>query len=182
MLDKRPYQGSSKVCWLQELCNKYGDFRVAIAYMKDGDIRWSHHHTVLECWHSDEGLDFLSKVTNRGAMPTEIRIDIDPKESESPQEIKVRFDDTCDILETKGITYNGWFSGSKGYHIHTHWPKILQLGYSEKNLVKEYLIQLLGGELLKVTDTSMLTLEWAPNNKTGKPKIPIRGDFNWLTI
>jgi len=183
MLDKRLYQGLSKRCWLQELCNRYGDFRVAIAYKKDGDICWSKHKTVLECWHSEEGLKFLDKVTNRGAMPAEVRIDIDPLESETPVEIKARFDRVCDRIEARDSkgAYSGWFSGSKGYHIHMLFPKLIQIPY-QKNLYKEALIDICKGEALKVSDHSMLTLEWAPNNKTGNPKIPIRGEFNWLRI
>jgi hypothetical protein len=33
------------------------------------------------------------------------------------------------------------------------------------------------GDKLKVVETSMLTLEFAPNNKTGNLKVPLRGNF-----
>jgi len=180
MLDKRPYQGLSKRCWLQELCNHYGDFKVAIAYIKDGELRWSKHRGVLECWHND--LSFLDKVNNRGAMPTEIRTDIDPTDNETPAELKARFDRVCERIESKGgpTSYSGWFSGSRGYHIHMCFPKLASVSYSQKNLIKEAIINICEGEALKVSDHSMLTMEWAPNNKTGNLKIPIRGDFNWL--
>ena len=47
---------------------------------------------------------------------------------------------------------------------------------------KETLIGFLDGELLKVNESPMLTMEWCPNNKTGKPKTPIRGDAVWLDV
>jgi hypothetical protein len=173
--------GFSKIGYLQELANTYGDFKVARGW-KDTteEIKWTKHRSVLECWQSVEGLTFLKESNNRQGLPNEIRIDIDAGER-TPEEVRKQFDDACDALDTIHLHYLGFSSGSRGYHIHLF---LFDPG-KDKNIMrtaKENLIRLLGGELLKVNESPMLTLEWSPNNKTGKPKIPIRGDAIWLDV
>lgn len=177
-----PYFGFSKIGYLQELCNKYGDFRVAKGWVgANGDIRWTKHFTVMECWQSDEGLKFLETVNNRGGLDAEVRIDID-SEGRTPEAVKKHFDDACDKLESMDKSYLGFHSGSKGYHIHIFFDDLVLKDQVTIRAFKSNLVSQLGGEMLKVNNSPMLTLEWAPNNKTGKPKLPIRGTAEWLDV
>jgi len=167
-----------KIAYLQELCNKYGDYKVAKGWKgEDGEIRWSKHRSVLECWQSDEGIAFLGQVNNRTGLKGEVRIDIDPPKDEPAELTLKRFNAMCDHLESKNIyEYQGYFSGSRGYHIHF---VVLNLFShpQESEKYRRFFIELADADKCKIVDSSMLTLEFAPNNKTGNPKIPIRGDF-----
>ena len=178
-MDVKPYYGMSRRCYLQELQNKFGDFRVAIGWInkETGELIWSKHRSVLSCWESEEGLEFLDRVNNRTAFETEIRIDTDPKKDETAEQALKKFNDVCDKLESFGIkSYQGYFSGSRGYHIHLRSNDFLN--NNKKWEIKQAFIDVFGGDLLKASDNTMLTLEWSPNNKTGKPKVPIRGVFD----
>jgi len=176
-----PYFGYSKIGYLQEMCNKYGDYKVARGWKgEDGEIHWTKHRSVMECWESDEGLAFLDTVNNRSGLPAEIRIDIDAG-NRLPEAVRAQFDKSCDALERFSIPYLGFSSGSRGYHIHF----MMSDNGTDRDKVRKAkgrLITYLGGELLKVNESPMLTLEFAPNNKTGKPKMPIRGDGVWLDV
>lgn len=173
-----PFFGFSKVGYLQMMCNRFGDFKVAKGWRTpDGDIRWTKHRSVLECWQSDEGLRFLEEVNNRGGLSNELRIDIDAGDR-IPEQVRKHFEDACDFLDKKGIHYLGFSSGSKGYHIHIVVENVISRQLF--SIMKQAIISKVGGELLKINSGSMLTLEWAPNNKTGRIKTPIRGDLIWL--
>lgn len=177
------FLGYSKVGYLQALANKYGDFKVAYAYKNNiGDLIWCKHRSVLECWHSDEGLKYLQKVNNRAQLLAEIRLDTDPLQSETPEQSLDVFNKLCLILEHKNIPYSGWFSGSRGYHIHILIKKFNDENQKIKRIVAEYLVYAsLKADKLKVNNNTMLTIEWAGNNKTGNQKIPLRGTFfDWL--
>ena len=178
-----PFFGFSKVGYLQELFNRYGeDFKVAKGWKgEDGEIHWTKHRSVLECWQSEEGLKFLADANNRGGLPNELRIDIDAGDR-TPEAVRKQFDDACDKLEKFGIEYLGFTSGSRGYHIHIMFIPTRNIDKLKLRATKERIIKALGGELLKVNDSPMLTMEWSPNNKTGKPKLPLRGEAVWLDV
>lgn len=172
--DVLPFFGLSKIGYLQTLCNRYGDFKVARGWKNsEGDIIWSKHYSVMECWESEDGLKFLSQVNNRGGLKNEIRIDLDAPKDYTPERIRNWFDILCNILDELNIPYMGFHSGSRGYHIHM-WGHIELLSTEVKS--RFYGLGL--GDSLKINESSMLTLEWAENNKTGLLKSPIRGDFS----
>lgn len=175
-----PFFGLSKRGYLQMLCNKYGDFKVAVGWKnKEGIICWSKHRSVLSCWESEEGLRFLDKVNNRSGIGCELRIDTDPENEETPEQSFAKFNSICDELDGKKIyKYLGFSSGSRGYHIHIFQPNLVFMN----NLMelKKFIVGKFKGDLLKAGDNTLLTLEWAENNKTGKQKIHLRGDYNWM--
>jgi hypothetical protein len=177
-----PYFGFSKIGYLQELCNKYGDYKVARGWKgADGDIIWTKHRSVMECWQSEEGIKWLDTVNNRGGLDCEVRIDIDAGER-TPEAVRKQFDDACDTLDRLDKEYLGFTSGSRGYHIHLFFDDLVTKDRDTIRNIKSWLISKLGGELLKVNNSPMLTLEWSPNNKTGLPKLPIRGTAKWLDV
>ena len=172
-----PYWGMSRRLYLQELCNKYGDFKVAKAYkVEDGSLRWTKHRSVMECWHSEDGLRFLDNINNRQGLTDEVRLDLDPDKDMCKEDIDKWFNEVCDFLDSINFKYTGWFTGSRSYHIH-----FFISGYSlHKRSYDKHLYQLFrkfNAETTKLSIASMLTLEWSPNNKTGKLKSPVRGDF-----
>jgi len=176
------FLGKSRRCYLQELCNKYGNFRIAKGWKgEDGDIKWSKHRSVLECWSSDEGLRFLDTVSNRTGLEIEVRLDTDPQKGEPPEITLAKFNRICNSLEKRGIRdYAGFHSGSRGYHIHLLFRELASMNELEKKKFKAHVIETFRSEGLKASDNSMLTLEFAENNKTGQKKKLIRGIFEWL--
>jgi len=172
------FLGMSKREYLQEMCNRFGDFKVAYAFKNKEDvIIWSKHHSVLKCWQSDEGLKFLDKVNNRTAFETEVRIDLDPKKGWTKPQIKWNMEKICSELKELDIhNFKVFHSGSRSYHLHCRFNQ-LALEHN-KNELKSFLIDYLGTDLSKASDNTMLTLEWAKNNKTGKLKLPVVGNFN----
>ena len=157
---------------LQDMFNKYGDFKVAIASMdSDGNYRWSKHVSVLECWQSDVGLWFLSKANNRTIQLCELVLDIDNNPSEE------KLNSICSQLEALGITFKAYFTGSKGYHIHILDAGFLDLDVELIRKIKEVWIKRFDCDILKSSSKTMIALENVPHWKTGKPKILVRANL-----
>ncbi len=171
-----------RIGYLQRLCNKYGNFRVAYLFKKqDGEIIHTKWRNILECWESEDGLRFLSKANNREPLPNEIFIDLDTEqENETRQET---FNAICDFLEEKKEKYIGYKSGSKGYHIHIYDNSIALMNKYEREKVKESIIkdsQMKNADILKYSDNAMLAIENVPHWKTGNKKERVRGNWEIL--
>lgn len=173
-----PYFGMSKRLYLQTLANKYGDFRVAHCWQDRDGLHWSRHRSVLECWESQEGLKYLDKANNRTQLPCEITLDVD---APTLEQARTKAREICDKLDDAAIKYSAWFSGSKGYHIHIIFPELIIFEQIKKT-ARARIIALVGADAAKISDGSMITLEWTQNNKTGIRKKFVRGDPNWLTL
>lgn len=162
---------------LQTLCNKYGSFKVARAFLKkDGEMIWSKHREVLECWESEKGIEWLGLVNNRQILPCEIVFDLDY----NPTLEQVNH--ICDKLDALDENYIAYFTGSKGYHIHI---KDRMLALMDKHNKEKYRLKLMkacsniGADLHKKSENVMIALEDAPHWKTGKLKTEIRRSAQW---
>lgn len=155
---------------LQYLCNKYGNFKVARAW-KDtsGELRWSKHRSVLECWESEWGIQWLTTVNNRQILPCEIVIDLDDKDCN----IKNKMNWICDKLDIQGISYASYFTGSKGYHIHIIDKQLFFMNTREREKARLKLIEAIGADTHK-KDEVMIALENVPHWKTGIKKEIVR--------
>jgi len=156
--------------WLQQLCNKFGDFKVAKSWKENGKICWSKHRSVMKCWESERGLNFLDVVNHRQIMPAEIVIDIDEKPT-----LK-RFNGLCDFLDIMKIKYYGYDTGSKGYHIHI-WDKKLTTSRFSKKELRQTILQ----DIIKIkvdmqlkSGNHMVAIENMPHWKTGNKKRLLR--------
>jgi len=159
--------------YLQDCCNRYGDFKVAVAWTdNDGNPHWSKHRSVMSCWESEEGLRFLDRANNRQLFPHEIVLDLDDDFSEK------KLSDTCELLQKFHLAYQAYSSGSRGYHIH-----ILllsgQIMEARRNFLsldeaRRYLINLCLADPAKIRSNSMIALQNAPHWKTGRVKTLLR--------
>lgn len=155
--------------YIQELCNKYGDFKVAFSFKnKKGDIIWSKHKSVIECWESDTGLGFLDKVNHRQILPFEIVLDIDDNPS------KKNLNLICDKLDSLLCKYIAFFTGSKGYHIHIKEKDLLFISPQQREKLRETMILYFKCDIAKKSEKSMIALENVPHWKTGKLKKRVR--------
>lgn len=155
--------------YLQWLCNKYGDFKVAYAYTKpNGEKAWTKHRSVLECWHSDEGIKFLARANNRNILKCEIVLDMDDNISEG------RLAHICDEIENYGLSYNAYFTGSKGYHIHIYSKQLAYRTEQQRERIREHLIKKFGCDPHKKSENTMIAMENRPHWKTGNTKSIVR--------
>lgn len=163
--------------YLQEICNKYGDFKVCSVFKdSDGNLNWFKHHSVLDLWGSDYGLYLLQKVNNRTSLEGEIIIDLDGEITGKEVDYK------CDILSNMGLDYDCFFSGSKGYHIHILFKNIYsnKLDKKEREFLRYLFLKKINkADLMKKSESSMIALEFNPHYKTGVVKTWLRGT-GWL--
>lgn len=159
-----------QVLMLQEMCNRHGDFKVAIA---DGDF-WSRHLSVMECWEKGDN-NFLARVNNRQILPCEIVMDIDEGD------IEEKVNGICSYLsQFSNIRYQVWKSGGKGMHIHMILPRWQDSNFLHKEVVRRRLIKMFGCDPAKISQNVMIQLEGAPHRKTGvlKSLVKERGVWN----
>lgn len=156
---------------LQNMCNKYGDFKVARATIdpETGEPRWSKHRSVLELWHEDWGLEFLDEANNRQILLNELVIDID----EPPY--RDNCDKVCDWLDKENITYSAYHTGSKGYHIHIFGSVIAEMTQQRRKEFRKWVLKACGADELKNSENVMIAIEGASHWKTGNPKVHYRG-------
>lgn len=158
---------------LQTLCNKYGDFKVAKSWKdKEGETHWSKHRTVMECWNSEDGINWLNQVSHRQILPCEIVLDMD----ENPT--KEDMNKICDLLEKYHEEYACYFTGSRGYHIHIKDKALPLMTKQKREIVRESLCKALRMDEMKKNEV-MIALENVPHWKTGELKTIVRCSSRW---
>jgi len=160
---------SSKVGYLQELCNRYGDFKIAWSFDSSQGMIWTKHRSVLECWHSDKGLWFLKNANHRNILNCEIVLDKD----EGDNMLKWLLD-TCSVLDSLSYPYRAYQTGSKGYHIHILTTELALCNRFNREQIREVVIDRFGCDLMKKSDSTMIAIEDNPHWKTGNMKLLIR--------
>lgn len=172
MLDKTtPKELNRQIGYLQYLCNKYGDFKVAKAWKDINDnVHWTKHRSVLECQYSNEGIGFLGTVNNRTILSPEIVLDIDKDpEKNLPKILKG--------LDELNYHYQVFFSGSRGYHIHLFFYDLPNYTKYRRGDLRLFFINKFKCDAMKKSEGSMIALEYAPHWKTGQIKTLIKSNF-----
>jgi len=160
---------NERIGQLQDMCNTYGDFKVAIANKtEDGDMRWTKHKSVMECWETETGVWFLGKANNRQIFQCELVLDLDKDPSLE------KLNKICDFLESERTHFKAYFTGSKGYHIHIINAEFLNMDTRLAEQVKSFLIRMFDCDILKSSSKVMIALENVPHWKTGKSKTLLR--------
>jgi hypothetical protein len=110
-------------------------------------------------------------VNNRTLLISEVVIDIDPMKAESRKALDLRFLDICGLLMLHRHRFRAYHTGSKGYHIHVHLPRLAYLCPVQRQVFRERFILSYGAELeVKGSDKSPIALEHAPHWRTGNIK------------
>ena len=160
---------------LFEVANRLGDFRLAHSYRDEhsGNINWSKHRTVLECLETDWGVNWMNnKANHRQIWKDEVILDKDEGATEE------WFNMACDGLDMYPFDYKGYFSGSKGYHIHIKCPKIAFMPRWEREEFREKFIIAFKCDKMKKSDNCLIARENMPHWKTGVLKICLRRKIN----
>lgn len=154
---------------LQDLCNKYGDFKVAIAGKnKNGEMFWTKHRSVMDCWEEGEkGIWFLAHANNRQILPGEIPLDLDDNITLE------RLNSICDKLEQMHAHYEAYFTGSRGYHIHIWNKQFATLVKTDRERIRKIFLTFAGADLMKASEV-MIAIENVPHWKTGLKKELVR--------
>lgn len=158
-----------RIGYLQGLCNRYGDFKVARSWTDSkGEMKWTKHRSVMECWESEDGINWLAHVNNRGIQPAEIILDLDDSPTEQ------RMNEICDKLDKAGEQYKAYFTGSRGYHIHIWNQDFATWQPNQREKARRIIIALTGCDGMKASERMLICLEDAPNGKTGRNKTLLR--------
>jgi len=148
---------------LSRWANIYGDFKVAYSFRdKEGIDHFSKHKSVLECMETEWGMKFLEKANHRQIQPVEFVIDLDNNPTLQ------KFNEICNLLKYSKEVFYGYFTGSKGYHIHIFNYDLLDERY--KNDIRKGLADFLDADLLKTSENVMIAMENKPHWKTGNKK------------
>jgi len=169
VLEPRPLPSfSSKVAYLQDRCNRYGDFFITRSIkLPDGSLKWTEWHSVLACWSASfkwpaADISRLEHADNMTSPAPIVIIDLDSPESIS------KVNDICDEMESKNVDHVCYSTGGKGFHIHAFYPELASI-YKESRLValKQKIIEHYGGEVSKASDRSMILIPFCPHRKNG---------------
>ena len=163
--------------FLQELANKYGDFRVNILFEDKGKTHSSKWHSVMKCWESDKGLWFLSQANQRTLLPHEIILDLD-----GIKDIKELWQ-ICETLTKAKENFIAYHSGGKGYHIHIYATELLFYDKKTREQLREDIIR---GEFKEQADIQLksenhtIQIENTPHRKTLRKKTRLSGNWELL--
>lgn len=158
-----------RISYLQNKCNQLGDFKVALAWKDlEGNIHWTRHRSVLECWQSEEGLKFLALANNRTIFRCEVVLDLDNE----PTIEKLNF--ICDNLEKYGFQYEAYFTGSRGYHVHLIIPELIFCSEEYRRQIRIFLIKKFDCDLMKASDNVMIAIPEVSHWKNGNKKVLLR--------
>lgn len=161
----------NRTAYLQWLCNKYGDFKVA---HKSKDGQWSKHFSVLYCWHNLDVQQWrLEIANNRQIFACELVIDLDPNTNETIEDMQNKLKEIVKDLRKRQVKYKIFFSGSRGYHIHCIIPYLLFMPQNKRTKYRESILRKYNADVAKKSEKTMIALEYAPHWKTGMEKIEV---------
>jgi len=158
---------------LQELCNKYGDFKVCY-YLKEQDS-FTKHYSVMECWHDLDNLKWrLEKATDRTLFQSELVLDIDPEKNDSRLKTIKRLIRIIKFLKREQIPFKAYNTGGKGFHVHCI---IMEFYFiqkeSQRNNIRMEFIELFDCDKMKASEKMMILMPGKPNRKTGIKKFEV---------
>lgn len=130
----------------------------------------------MACWHSDEGLYFLERVNHRQMLKCEFILDMDDDTSAELLKSICKY-----IKHELGLSYEAYFTGSKGYHIHVIDPKLILYNDNDRKLIRDRIIAKFNCDRMKAVESTMIALEGCKHWKTGnfKEKIEVDGYDDW---
>ena len=152
---------------LSRWANIFGNFKVSYSYKDDQGVHhFSKHRSILECMETERGINFLERANHRQLLPIEIVLDLDDNPTIE------QFNKICDFLDMSQDIYYGYFTGSKGYHIHIFsYDLCIERNRREIRLA---LINHFKADSLKISEKVMIAMENQPHWKTGNTKRLLR--------
>ena len=145
--------------WLDKLFYQVGkqkyDFYLQYSE-KDGiKTKWRKYSEVCFDYENPKNKWFLQHVNQRQILPIEVVLDLEKKEQLKP---------TIEKLESIGVIFYVFETGSRGYHCHVFFNREL----TEKE--KLAIIKFFGADTQKASSKCLISLEFAKHWKSGKIK------------
>jgi hypothetical protein len=157
----------SKILFLQEMRNKFGPCKVTTRFP---DGRWSKHIDVLDIWQNPKELWRLETANNRSLLIPEVVLDYDPPKGSEQGETLLEAKKIADKLKDEGFSYKVFFSGSRGYHFHLIFPRLVFCSDKQRREFRTFMIKRFDCDLSKLSEGTMIALENTPHWKTGNTK------------
>lgn len=151
------------IAYLDHLKIKYasfGELRTANAFLNNGEVACSKWR---DWWDTPRCDRFRTNL--RAVLPDEVVLDID---AENAQARTAKLKRILACLGEQRYSYEIWFTGSRGHHIHLLFPEMLSLQAEERVNVRKWFIRLYDADIAK--QSGVIALEGAKHFKTGQPK------------
>lgn len=148
----------SKKGFLDDLYNQYGEFEVCCLPAEKG-LKWT------EWLKAREDDTFLAKINNRSVLDVEVMLDLEEPE---------RYDSLIKDLDSDGLFYKAYDTGSRGYHISIIFPELRNKSAEKRTEIKSYIVKKYGCDHMKASKRNMIALEHTAHFKTGKPKTLVK--------
>jgi len=141
------------------------NFRIFHNYYIDNEKKFSKWVNYLDATEKD-----INKATHRTVLNNEIVLDFDPEKGQTLKDVTKKVKKVCFDLKKKGVIYECFFTGSRGYHIHIFINDLLYMPKKERETYRKNIIRFFGAEIQKGNDNSPIALEGVPHWKSGKSK------------
>ena len=148
--------------------NQATNFRIFHNYIdEDGEKNFSAWVYYLDA--NEEAID---KATHRTLLKNEIVLDFDPAKGETKEILRKRVKIFCDVLDKNNVFYNCYDTGSRGYHVHIFYSKMLMWGREKRRSFRKNIMEMFcpSSELQKNSEGTAIAIEDVPHWKTGKIK------------
>jgi hypothetical protein len=153
--------------WLYyEIGKQPESFKLSYSYLKDSEHIFTKHSEFLELLE-ERNMWKLEKVNHRSVLKNELVLDIDTKDKEEAHALMLKI---TDKLKQFDVPFKCYFTGSKGYHIHSYKNSWLFCSKEKREFEKSAIIKTLNCDGMKSYDKNMIAIEETPHWKTGNKK------------
>lgn len=154
MKEPKPPDSEPKKWSLEYYRKKYGNFDATFAEKKESWSAWKKY----DDWEPSERT-FLNV---RQIMKNEIVFDCEDEETKNI---------AIEGIKEAGFGYVLWFTGSRGYHIHTFFPQLNQVNDEDVlSELKAYYMAKFGSDIKMKEKRRLIAAEYQPHFKSGDPK------------
>lgn len=148
----------NKLEHMEILYDEHGDFIIAQIYKgPSGGLVCSKHFKYSE---SRDNAPKLKAVNLRSLLKEEVLFDF---------ESQTEAYEGMEKLDRDNVSYTGWFTGSRGYHVHAIYPELANYSEQYRQQVRLFIINRYGADPSK--KAGLLAIEYAPHFKTRRPKV-----------
>jgi hypothetical protein len=143
---------------LEKLFEEHGDFIIAQIYKGPGDgLVCSKHFKYSE---SRDNMLKKKAANLRALLADEVLFDFESQDSAY---------EGIEKLDRDAVSYSAWFTGSRGYHVHSYYPELANYSEQFRQQVRLMLINRYGADPSK--KSGLLAIEYTPHFKTRRPKV-----------
>jgi DNA primase catalytic subunit len=146
---------------------QFTNFRLFHNYFDEkGDKKFSKWVHYLDADDKD-----IDEATHRTLLSNELVLDFDPEPNQTFEDLTKKVKKVCYDLKKKGVEYDCYFTGSRGYHVHVFIRDLFFLDKEKRRDFRINFIKFFGAEIQKNSEGTAIALEGVPHWKTGTLKM-----------